>query len=103
MPRLVNTTVEVLGLRRGECVELDVADVELVDNPAVSIVGKGKTESERLTLAPRPCAAICDWISAPLRGRPVIHEAQSRVRRRLERLTGDSVCRLMARLGDRAR
>ena len=51
-----------LGLRRGECVELDLADVELVDNPAVSIVGKGKTESKRLTLAPRPCAALHDWI-----------------------------------------
>ncbi len=47
-----------LGLRRGECVELDLGDVELDDNPAVSAVGKGKTESERLTRASGPCAAL---------------------------------------------
>ena len=91
-----------LGLRRGECVELDLADVELGDNPAVSIVGKGKTESERLTLAPRPCAALRDWISphGPDPG-PLFTRLDPGSGPALERLTGDSVCRMVARLGRR--
>lgn len=92
-----------LGLRRGECVALDLADVELLDNPAVSIVGKGKTESERLTLAPRPCAALRDWVS--VRGSeagPLFTRLDPGSGPTLERLTGDSVCRMVARLGKRA-
>ena len=92
-----------LGLRRGECVELDLADFELVDNPAVSIVGKGKTESERQTLAPRPCAALHDWVSE--RGSdpgPLFVRRDPGSGPALERLTGDSVCRMVARLDGRA-
>ena len=65
-----------LGLRRGECVELDLADLELGEDPAVSVVGKGKTEVTCLTLAPRPCAALRAWLSERRhRPRPVIRQA----------------------------
>ena len=50
----------------------------------------GRARTSRLDLRTRP------------RCRPVSHQARSLVRPRLERLTGDSVCRMVARLGDRA-
>ena len=53
-----------LALRREEAVELDVSDVELADGTpsAISILGKGRAERERLTLAPRTALALGDWI-----------------------------------------
>jgi integrase/recombinase XerC len=92
-----------LGLRRGECVALDLVDVELNENPSVAIVGKGKTEQERLTLTPRPCAALRDWIisrgSAP---GPLFTRLDTGASVDLGRLTGDSVARMVTRLGSLA-
>jgi site-specific recombinase XerC len=50
------------GLRRGEAVALDLADVELEKDQSVSILGKGKSDPIRLTLSSRPLAALRDWI-----------------------------------------
>jgi integrase len=80
----------------------DPADVELIDNPSVSIVGKGMTRSQRLTLAPRPCAALRDWISTRgLDTCPLFTRLDPGADPAGERLTGDSICRMVARLGDR--
>jgi integrase/recombinase XerC len=52
-----------LGLRRGELVALDLADVDL---PAgtVAIIGKGKSEKTRVTLNAPTTEALADWIAA---------------------------------------
>jgi integrase/recombinase XerC len=92
-----------LGLRRGGRVELDLTDVEPFENPAVSIDGKGKIELQHLTLTPRPCTALRDWITArgPDPG-PLFMRLDPGSGPAFVRLTGDSVCRMVARLGDRA-
>ncbi len=93
-----------LGLRRGECIALDMADVSLDTNPAtISIIGKGQTEQTRLTLPQRPREALRDWIAT--RGDepgPVFVRLDPGAGAGLERLTGDSVCRMVRTLSRRA-
>jgi integrase/recombinase XerC len=53
------------GLRRGELVALDLADADRdPDAPAVSVIGKGRTERERLTVNGPTRLALADWIYA---------------------------------------
>lgn len=53
------------GLRRGELAALDLADVDLDgEPPAVAIVGKGRTERERLTVNAPTRRALADWVEA---------------------------------------
>ncbi len=93
-----------LGLRRGECVALDLGDVSLdAELATVSIVGKGRTEPERLTLPPKPREALREWIAA--RGEepgPLFVRLDPGSGAAGERLTGDSVCRMVRRLSRRA-
>lgn len=53
------------AIRRGECCALTIADLELdhPDAPAVWIIGKGKSEKERITINRPTMAAIRDWLS----------------------------------------
>jgi integrase/recombinase XerC len=101
-----------LGLRREEVVELDLGHVEtaaVADHPRyrtlpthVSILGKGRTERERLTLAPRTAEALMTWIL--VRGMwdpgplfcPLDHALDPPI---TERLTGGSVARIVNGLG----
>jgi integrase/recombinase XerC len=50
-----------LRLRRGELVALDLADVAL-EPASVAVVGKGRTQSERLTLPDPTRDALAEWI-----------------------------------------
>jgi integrase/recombinase XerC len=52
-----------LGLRRGEVVALDRADLDL-EAGTVAVVGKGKSEKVPLTLNPPTAAALADWVKA---------------------------------------
>ena len=52
-----------LGLRRGEVVTLDRADVDL-EAGTVAIVGKGKSERMTVTLNTPAAAALADWVAA---------------------------------------
>ncbi len=52
-----------LGLRRGEVVALDLADLDLAAN-VVAIIGKGKSEKTNVTLNAPTSAALADWIAA---------------------------------------
>jgi integrase/recombinase XerC len=52
-----------LGLRRGEVVGLDLEDVDL-EGGAVWILGKGRTQKERLTLPEPTRAALAAWVAA---------------------------------------
>jgi integrase len=58
-----------LALRRAEALALDVADVERDRDGtarAVWVRGKGRKESERLTLPPKTAAAVAAWLAARL-------------------------------------
>lgn len=97
-----------LGLRRGELVARDRADVELDSSPPkLTILGKGRSERERLTLPSPAARALADWIAArgdhpgPLfnrldRARPETESGEK------SRLTDRAVYDLVARLGSRA-
>ena len=51
-----------LGLRRGELVALDLADVDL-ETGTVAVVGKGRTEAVRLTLPDPTRDALAHWMT----------------------------------------
>jgi integrase/recombinase XerC len=52
-----------LGLRRGEVVALDLADLDL-EAGTVAIVGKGKSEKTNVTLNAPTSSALADWVAA---------------------------------------
>ena len=51
-----------LGLRRGEASSLDVEHLDL-EAGDVWVMGKGKTERERLTLPDKTCSALAEWLA----------------------------------------
>lgn len=86
-----------LALRRGEVVSLDLEHVDLKDG-AVSIIGKGRTERETLTLPVETREALAVWLS--VRGSvpgPLFFNLDRA--RKGGRLTGRSVARIVSSLG----
>ena len=90
-----------LALRRGEAVAMDLVHLELDfgDAGRIGIVGKGKTEVEYLTLNERTRDALRDWIQCrgPEPGPLFVRLDNARGDGPLERLTGDSVNRMVRR------
>jgi len=87
------------GLRRGECVALDLVDVDL-EAGTVSVVGKGRTDAEYMTVSRQTVEALREWIAA--RGAdpgPLFVRLDRAAGGSLDRLTGDSVCRMVRSLG----
>jgi integrase/recombinase XerC len=94
-----------LGLRRGEAVSLDVGDMDL-DGSTVAVVGKGKTEANRLTLPGPTRKALAAWIESrgtPLPGTPLfIRLDRAKDDAAPGRLTGDGARRIIDRIARRA-
>jgi integrase/recombinase XerC len=91
-----------LGMRRGEAVSLDLADVDL-EGGTVAVIGKGKLEAKRMTLNAPAREALARWLAVHPDPRP---DAPVFVRldpAALEptRLTGDNVARMVRALGGR--
>jgi integrase/recombinase XerC len=89
-----------LALRRGEATALDLADV---NNTAgtISILAKGKTEKEALTLPEPTNRALAEWLS--VRGtEPGPLFVNLDPAHKGHRLTGRSVARILAALGKQA-
>jgi integrase/recombinase XerC len=89
-----------LGLRRGEAVNLDLADLDW-EAGTVSVIGKGRTEREALTLPEPTVAVLKAWIS--VRGSepgPLFTNFDRAGKGK--RLTGRSVERIVKRLGKEA-
>jgi integrase/recombinase XerC len=85
------------GLRRGECVALDLVDV---DEGTVAIVGKGHTEKTRVTLSRPAREALAAWLA--VRGDeagPLFVRLDRASGGGLQRLTGHSVGRMVRDLG----
>jgi integrase/recombinase XerC len=89
------------GLRRGEALALDLADVDLKGG-TVAVVGKGRTEKERLTIAAPTRKALASWLEA--RGEepgPLFYRMDRGSSP--DRLTGDGLARTLAAVGRRAK
>lgn len=93
-----------LGLRRGECVSLDLADVDLTrESPAVYVTGKGKEEPEWMTLSRPAIEALREWLTARGdRPGPLFIRLDRAAGGNLGRLTGDSACVLIRGLSKKA-
>lgn len=87
-----------LGLRRGEAVALDLSDVDLKAG-TVSILGKGRTEKEALTLPDETKTALEAWVAARGDEEGPLFVNFDRASKG-KRLTGRSVARFLAALGD---
>lgn len=87
-----------LGLRRGEAVSLDLVDLDLQAG-TVSILGKGRKERETLTLPDPTKAALEAWVAVrgPEAGPLFVNFDRAG---KGSRLTGRSVARVLAALGD---
>lgn len=94
-----------LGLRRGEAIAMDLDDVDLDAGESaegqIRIIGKGKRETEVLSLTSAPARdALREWIEArgadpgPL----FIRLDRAADGEKLQRLTGDAVCRMVRRV-----
>jgi len=89
-----------LALRRGELVELDLADVDLRKRK-LSILGKGRLERETLTIPEATADALKAWIRE--RGKEPGPLFTSRARpAKGKRLTGDGLGGIVGRLGREA-
>jgi integrase/recombinase XerC len=84
------------ALRCGEVVGLDLEDVDLESNPpTVAIIGKGRTERERLTINAATARALALWIAVrPVEPGPLFVPLDGG----WSRLTGEAVRRIVARL-----
>ena len=51
-----------MGLRRGECIALDLADVSFEDSK-VSVIGKGKSEPVQLTVPETTLKTLREWVA----------------------------------------
>jgi len=88
------------GLRRGEVVALDLADVD-TSRCAVRIVGKGHREAEWVTVGKAACEALAAWVA--VRGDepgPLFVNLDRAQKGGDRRLTGRSVARIVAAAGE---
>jgi integrase/recombinase XerC len=92
------------GLRRGECVAMDLKDFRDGTDPKVAVIGKGRTEPELLTIAGPTRDALVDWIKVrgDSPGPLFIRMDPGSERGVLERLGGDGASRMVKRLGKKA-
>jgi integrase/recombinase XerC len=89
-----------LGLRRGEVVALDVADLDM-ERKTIQVMGKGKTQKTELSLPALTIAALTEWLK--LRGQdpgPLFLNLD-RARKGQGRITGKSIYRLVRGLGEK--
>lgn len=90
-----------LGLRRGEVVTLDRADVDL-EAGTVAVVGKGKSERMPVTLNRPTAAALAGWIAARGEWPGPLFVRLDRAAARPTRLNAGNVARIAKELGRRA-
>jgi integrase/recombinase XerC len=88
------------ALRRGEVVGLDVQHVDL-EGGRLWIMGKGRHDREAVTMPAPTAAAVRAWVEAHPTGTGPLFVNFDRAGKG-DRLTGRSVARLVARVGDAA-
>ena len=93
--RAIVLTLAGMGLRRGELVALDLADLD-TDRGTIAVTGKGKTQAVPLTVPAATLDALTAWVDH--RGDepgPLFHG----FRGKRARLNGGSVARIVAKAG----
>lgn len=90
-----------LGLRRGEVIALDLADVDL-NNSAIAIISKGYTDKTILTLPNVTQITLEIWIGMRGSSPGPLFTNFDRTGKGCGRLVGSSIYRLVRRLGDAA-
>lgn len=86
-----------LGLRRAEVVGLDLEHLDLVSG-VVEILGKGRSQRERLTLPSATIAALSDWVAVRGTDAGPLFSSLDRASRG-HRLTGRAIHKIVGRLG----
>jgi integrase/recombinase XerC len=90
-----------LALRRGEVVALDLADVDLASS-RVAVLGKGRTEKDRLTLPDETRDVLAAWIARRGPEPGALFVRLDRGRKGLERLTASGLYKIVRELGEKA-
>lgn len=90
-----------LGLRRGEAVAADVESLDL-ERATLAIVGKGKTEAKKLSLPDPTRDSLARWITARGSEPGPLFVRLDRAAITPDRLTGESVRKLVAAIARRA-
>lgn len=88
------------GLRRGEVTALDLDDFDPA-RCAVRVTGKGHAEAEWLTVGPAACQAVSAWVAVRGEEAGPLFTNLDRAGKG-SRLTGRSVARIVAALGEEA-
>ena len=87
-----------LGLRRGEVVALDVADIDLTTG-TVAVLGKGRRQKDLLALPEPTQVALRGWLTVRGWSPGPVFTNCDRARKGSGRLTGTSVYRIVRALG----
>jgi integrase/recombinase XerC len=88
-----------LGLRRGEVVALDLADVDLTAG-TVTVLGKGRHQKDRLALPMPTQRALQDWLRVRGGHPGPVFPNFDRARKGAGRLSGVSLYRMVRALGE---
>jgi integrase/recombinase XerC len=87
-----------MALRRGEVVSLDLAHLDL-EGGRLSIMGKGRTQRESLSIPPKVLASLHAWVDVRGSHEGPLFTALDRGHHG-HRLDGSAVYRLVSELGD---
>lgn len=86
-----------MALRRGEVVSLDLSHLDL-ETGRLSIMGKGRTQREALTIPAKPLEALKAWVAVRGEGEGALFTSLDRAHRG-HRLDGSAVYRMVSELG----
>jgi len=89
-----------LGLRRGEVVGLDRADLDLA-RKTIQVMGKGRTQKTELSLPAPTIAALTEWLKVRGDFSGPLFLNLDRARKGEGRITGKSIYRLVIGLGEK--
>ncbi len=90
-----------VGLRRGELVGLDMADVDMA-GARLMILGKARSQREPVTIPPPTAAALAAWVALRGDAPGPLFASFDRSGKGTGRLTGDAVWRIVGALGEAA-
>ena len=90
-----------VGLRRGEVVRLDVADVDLKES-RLSVLGKARSQKEPVTLPEPTKEALAAWLKVRGKEAGALFINYDHARKGDGRLTGSAVYAIVSRLGKTA-
>lgn len=89
-----------LGLRRNEVVQLDITDLDL-EKAELWILGKGRTQKEKLTLPDPTIVALKSWLAVRTGEAPALFTSFDRAKKGDGRISGSGVYKVIRWLGNK--